>query len=284
MESKVAGVVGHNSMLAKALIRQLIDAQYDVVTFGRSATADVKFDLGLTQVSELTLPAKLDVIFHCAASFGDDDVNQLGAKKVSELAEATKCKHLVYAGTLNSDTQFEKTLNYYGRTKLEAENTLATYLDYASGTFCSLRFSQLYDFEGMCIKHQPWFARIVTFANEGMTLVLSEQQEKRNFLFVGDAAKAMLSAYENKTQGSIPFVHEQSFTIGEYAEIANDVFSSGGKVVTSKDKAPFKKVNFPSAARQRRMGLDFPLMSFEEAMFTIKRSSIADNFELRDVQ
>ena len=286
-------VVGPRSMLGACLIEQLRDAGWQVRTAGRHPGCDLPLDLGSAPWPDEPLGFSADALFHCAAAFGDDSpqgrwlnerVNALGAHQVVDLAKAAGCHAVVYAGTLSScyrDTPDER--DAYGASKARGEEILAAGLKRLGIGFCSLRFPQLYDLRGECVAHQPWFGRLIAYAAAGRSLRLPGGDARRNFLFVGDAARLMHAAATSNWRGVQIATHPVSQRYAEIAERAYALFGRGGSIEIAPEKQPFREVciSLPGTVLVE-WGLD-RLLSMEEGLQRIKASGHGERFGPLDV-
>ncbi len=247
-------VVGPHSMLGARLVERLTGAGWSVVTAGRR-DCDVALDLGAESVGALPRPVDADVLFGCAAAFGDDSpagqrlnerVNSLGCQQLVDLAALTGCARLVFAGTCSSAFRLSSAeLSSYGFTKLRGEQLLEWGLRRRAIAFTSVRFPQLYDERGECVRHQAWFGRVVTYAGSGRTLRLPGGSAVRNFLHVEDAVSVMLAAVEESLTGVLTATHPEPTTYEAIAHEACALFRRGGTVEIAPEKAPFRDVYFP---------------------------------------
>lgn len=249
-------VIGSRSMLGAELCEQLNERGVAVFTAGRSLDDDVFFDLNAPVIPEIKKQV-VDVVFHCAASFASDSeqgvcenfsVNTVSAWAIAAMAESLGASSVVYAGSVSSSYEQADpdNANSYGLSKGLAEQIFSWSLRRKGIRFCSLRFSQIYDIQGLCCKHQPWFGRIVAYAARGLDLRMPLSEGVRNFIHVNDAADFMIRAADRELTGVLNIVHPEFYTCDEIAEIAYGTFAAGGKIVCATEKKPFRKVVFPN--------------------------------------
>ncbi|WP_275788479.1 NAD-dependent epimerase/dehydratase family protein [Pararhizobium gei] len=288
---KTAAVIGARSMLGSQLTAQLADRGVTVFKVGRSAANDdVHFDL---RQAEADVPGGLsaDVVFHCGASFAGDDSegirtnfteNASSALGVADLAKAMGAGTLIYAGSVFSNPSTDN-FTSYGLTKAIAEQVLEWTIARQGGRFCSLRLPQLYDVEGRCCAHQPWFGRIIAYASRGQNMRMPRSQGPRNFLHVRDAASLMIRAADSAVRGVLDIAHPQSLTVDAIAEMAYEIFGQGGKVVIAQEKTPFRAIHFPDGGEAfRRLDL-VPMVEMHEGIRMIRDAGTAGAFGPMDL-
>jgi nucleoside-diphosphate-sugar epimerase len=277
---KTAAVIGANSMLGAQLVSALSSIGVEVISIGRYAKADIHLDLNKGFLSPLPENACADVIFHCAASFADDSsegirknfqVNTTGCLWVLELAECLGCNAIVYAGSVSSMETLEPgKFTSYGFTKAQAEKLLDWGMKRLNRRFCSLRFSQIYDTAGTCLRHQTWFGRIIAYAARGLDINMPRSDGVRNFLHLDDTVHMMVAAGQSTVGGIFDVVHPESLTYEEIATAAYSIFGKGGHVLVDTSKTPFRPIHYPDAAHTFRvLGLT-PTISITEGMARIR--------------
>jgi len=280
-------------MLGSALTSGLSANGVSVITAGRSPEADIQLDLAKGFLSPVPEDTRADAIFHCAAGFANDtlkglrenfQVNASGCLWVLELAELAGCKTVIYAGSISSSETLDPG-NYtsYGFSKAQAENLLAWGMDKVDGRFCSLRFSQIYDTAGVCIRHQPWLGRIIAYAARGLDLNMPASDGLRNFLHLDDAAGLMLAAVESTAAGILDIVHPESLTLEEIARKTYAIFDKGGRISIDPGKTPFRPLNFPDGADAFRLLGRKPEIPIDEGIRRIRDQETWSAFGPLDV-
>lgn len=288
------GIIGASSMLGKELIRQLLVRGDSVIKIGRDVDNDIIFDLNSEFVSLKDKIPKVDTIFHCASSFENDEsdglklnfqTNALGCLNVLLLMKAIGCQHCCYAGTLFSYNTFDpRGMDSYGLSKAQGEKILEWGLSKLNGIFCSLRFTHLYDSEGLCCNHQPWFGRIIAYASKGKNINLPASKGVRNYMHVSDAALLMINSVEKKLAGYFPACHTEYLTHTEIALMAKKEFNSKGQVIINEAKTPFRSLNYPNEQilfKKLKIKTSVPL---EEGLRMIASSSNLEKFGPMDIQ
>lgn len=285
-------VVGPSSMLGSRLSEHLRLRGWQVIGVGRSGDCEIPLELGSEALRTDFPQVEADVLFHCAAAFGDDSprgawlndrVNVLGAHQVLALARAAGCRQVVYAGSTSSARREGATVaSSYGASKARAEGVLDWGLAQSGQGFISLRFAQLYDERGECVRHQRWFGRIVSYARSGRILRLPPGDALRNFVHVKDAAALMVAASEARTLGVLHVCHPEGETYLNIARQAYAVFGEGGRVEIAQEKTPFWPAYFPPASPEvATLGLSFtPMM---DGLRDIRNGGHAARFEVFDV-
>lgn len=289
---KTAAVIGAGSMLGRQLIERLQDLGVETLTVGRGPGDDIRFDLLDTAVSVPTA-LSADVVFHCAAGFaGDSDeglrenfaLNAASAIATGDLVRQLGAAVLVYAGSASSDPTLDPgRFTSYGLTKAIAEQVLQWTMAKHGGRFCSLRFTQLYDTDGLCCHHQPWFGRIIAYASKGLDMRMPPSLGVRNLLHVQDAADLMIRSAQAEISGDLPITHPQSLTWQQVADIAYDVFGLGGRQVEAAEKSPFRPVHFTDGRPAfDLLGLS-PAIAMRDGIEMIKSAGTAPAFGPMDI-
>lgn len=286
-------VVGPQSMLGSRLIEQLRVDRWQVFTAGRSQGCNVAIDLGSGPWDGAPLPFKADALFHCASAFGDDGaegrwlnerVNALGAHQVVDLARAARCTHVIYAGSVSScwaNSPLE--LTSYGASKARAEEILHAGLHSRQIGFASIRFSQLYDERGDCVRHQLWFGRIVAYAHSGSVLRMPGGESLRNLLHVKDAVRVVIAAAEKRLRGIVVASHPCAQSYRATADCANRVFGNGGHVEIAAEKQPFRSVLIPAPSPAVQDLSVLPFIDLREGLEMIRDGGHAHRFGPMDV-
>lgn len=291
---KSAIVVGASSMLGQELSRQLVNEGLEVITAGRQPSSDIKIDLGTEQPPVFSRPYKADILYHCASAFGGDSpaglrenfrVNVGGCLQTLEIAQETGVQKIVYAGSGFSDSTFSSDpMGGYGFSKAEAERILEWGINRLGGAFCSLRLTQLWDTDGLCCTHQPWFGRIVAYASRGLTLKMPRSNGGRNFMYVSDAAQLLIRAAQQDFTGVHALAHPMDIDLADLARLAYEVFGKGGGVEIDPSKTPFRKVAFPREDGVfMRLGYQ-PEISLQKGLEMIRDTGTAERFGPMDVQ
>ena len=290
---RTAAVIGANSMLGVQLTSRLAAMEVRTLSVGRHQDADIRLDLGKGFLSAIPDKTRADVVFHCASSFADDtheglrqnfQVNTAGCIWVLELAEHLESDSIIYAGSLSSLESLDiNGCSSYGFTKGEAENILSWGMKRLGRRFCSLRFSQLYDTNGICIRHQPWFGRIIAYAANCLDINMPRSDGPRNFLHVADAVEMLISASDSTLTGVLDIVAPELYTYHEMGTLAYSLFGKGGQVFVDQNKTPFRRVNFPDGSQSFRALGHTPTISITDGIARIRDRNTWSAFGPLDV-
>jgi len=279
-------------MLGTALEAMLKSENFDVIKCGRNINDDVFLDLKKSKDITLNDDIKVDAIFHCASSFSDNSsrgsfhnelTNSTSSFVVAELASKTSAKSLIYAGTMFSEKRSTGEISSYGLSKRRGEELLSYILEKSNQQFCSLRFPQLIDEEGKCVKHQPWFGRVIKYASSNQVLRLPREKGVRNFMHVDDAAKFMFLAMLRNLEGVHPICHPEDHTYQEVFHLAKKIFKTKATLKIAMEKRPFTQEPFKKTLEIFcRLGYR-PASSLKDILNLIDSQSTADKFGSFDV-
>lgn len=290
---KAVILLGASSMLGREVGRQLASDGVRVIRAGRGADNDIVVDLGSPASLQFSDGLRADVLIHCAAAFGDDSesgiqenlrVNIAGCAHVLTLADRAGVRKIVYAGSVSSSLSGGESERSYSFSKAEAERILGWYANRESLQFCSLRLGQLWDTDGRCCMHQPWFGRIVAYASQGQVLRMPPSDGPRNFMHVADAARLLVHAAKSDYQGVHDACHPENIDMYLLAKGAYTVFGAGGSVEVDPKKTPFRHISFPLA---RNIFVDLELsapISLPQGLELILNAGTAHLFGPMDVQ
>ena len=280
-------------MIGTRLVAALASKGLEVIRVGRLKEADIQLDLLEGFKKPILKDMRADVIFHCAAAFAKDSpegirqnyqVNASGCLWVLEFAEILECRTIVYAGTVFSEEKSDpKAFTYYGFSKAQGEEVLKWGLERIGGRFCSLRFSQIYDTNGLCVHHQSWLVRVVAYTARGLNINMPPSNGVRNFLHVDDVANFMICAARSPVNGTINVVHPESMTYHDIASIAYRIFGKGGQVLINPNKQPFRPFNFPDGNRALQLLGGPPRICLEEGIKRIRDHKTWSSFGPLDI-
>lgn len=286
-------VIGPRSMLGSQIIERLRALDIRILTAGRSDEDDIILNLG---ASEVKVPdgATADIIFHCAASFADCGeeghrrnfgVNTASAIDVARLVKEVGAGVLVYAGSVFSDETVDPgNFTSYGLTKGLGEQIFAWAARKQGFRFCSLRLPPIYDTEGRCCRHQPWFGRIIAYASRGRNMRMPHSLGHRNFIHVRDAADLMIRAGHTKIAGILNIAHQEAMTLSEIALVAYETFGLGGDVVEAPEKSPFRQINFRDGAGAFAQLNLWPSIMMKDGISMIRDAGTSNAFGPMDIE
>ena len=242
-------------MIAKRLRSHLADLG-PIRMAGRDADADVRFDLAADYTSDPGCDTT-DVIIHCAAAFEgnapdaavrNELVNSVGALRVAQLAQDTRCKHLVYISSLwIYDHPQNGYFGSYGLSKRHGQDNLEWVCREMGIAFTALVTAQIYDEFGDARPHQPMFYRIMDAARSGSDVsIYGGADPERNMLFLGDFAEIVRRVVVRRVTGTHPVIHPKSDRLSTIARTALQVFGKGGEVVFLRDKPDVPGIYIPA--------------------------------------
>jgi nucleoside-diphosphate-sugar epimerase len=230
-------VTGGGGFLGGHIVKELLkNPSYVVTNFSRHSY-DVLEDLGVPTIKgdlrkkedvERAVSQGFDAIFHVAALAGvwgkyQDyyDINFLGTKNLLDAARKFGVSRFIYTSTPSvvfnqddllgvdeSQSYATKFLNPYAETKTLAEGLVLTSNDSKDFLTCALR------------PHLIWgpgdphiFPRLIQKGREGKLKIIGDGENLVDIIFVENAAKAHVQAFENLRPGSR--VCGQAYFIGQ---------------------------------------------------------------------
>ena len=240
-------------MVGKRVLQRL-GSCCELLSVGRRGGSDVTLDLaGSTSPSPSGQTA--EVMIHCAASFGGNQIedliqnevtNSLGCLRVAQLAAAMKCRHLIYISTVSALPE-NVPGNSYGLSKRHGQENLELACGELGIDLTTLLVTQLYDDLGEARKHQPTFYRIIDCAREGRPFqFFGDEDPLRNLLFVEDLVTVIECVMNQRAIGSYSVVHPVSHRFSEIVAMAFEVFGRKPDIVYCPDKPPIPSVWYPA--------------------------------------
>ena len=288
---KTVAILGHTSMVGSMLLNKLkLSGKYLPVTIGRDPSSDIVINFDTKKFDTKKEIPKIDTLFHCISSFESNstvalksnyDINVTSSLLVIDIIERFSIDHLIYVSSVSI---YEKNKSYYGLTKYLAENIYSSYCQLNFKKFLSLRFSQINDSYGKCIKHQAWFGRIIRYTEKGLDLNMSVEKSLNNFIHVDDVARILIGSEKKQLQGFFDVLHPQSFSYHEIARKAYKIFNNGGKVIINPNKLPFHYFNFKYDDLIYQKLEFYPEWDIEKTIKDIKKLNSSDNFGAFDVE
>lgn len=222
-------VFGGSSVLAARFMDNFAETNY-IKTFGRK---DCDYVLDLLDPSFEDFPKEgFDVAILFGADFGGSStedliraemVNAIGSLKVANFLIGSSVSHIIYissvsAGLIKSDDYF----SVYGLSKRHAEDLLGMACLLNGVALTVLRPSAIYDFEGICQKHQPLLYGIIGKAVNGERLVVSGDQDPlRNYIYIDDVVEVIARSIERVPEGVFMCASPKNISLLEIAEYAS---------------------------------------------------------------
>jgi nucleoside-diphosphate-sugar epimerase len=290
-------ILGHTSMLGRAIQTKLTNSGHDVITAGRSPESSIYIDLGDSHTSNCQPKdiREVDCIYVSASSFGGDSVeglsqniqiNVAGCSSIAALANNCRPKSIVYAGSVFSYDGFDayRGMSSYGLSKAITEQILGWWSERHGVRFASVRLSQLYDDYGLCSRHQPWIGRIIRYGFSKEHLYMPASEGKRNFLHIEDAADLMIEVAANSSIAGV--TNGCSPSNYSYQEIAEIVFQHNrcvDRLHISKTKEAFRPVCWPKEAPLYQILKRKPRVSIDSWVKRIDRLQTWEEFGPMDV-
>lgn len=291
---KTFAVLGPKSMVGQQLIKQLKNIEnINLLTIGRNLDCDIKIDLEKNSFYSKKEIKKIDVLFHCISSFEDNSTegmkknivtNTMSALLIIDLLEHYSINQFIYTGSFfSSKSYLKENISSYGLSKSLAEKIFSYYCENTNKKFLSLRFSQINDSYGICIKHQPWFGRIIRYTSEGLDLNMPKEKSLNNFLHVNDVANILISSCIKKLKGTYNVSHPTSYSYNEIARKAYKIFNKGGKIIENPKKI-FSYVNFKYDDKIYQDLQFYPKWNIEDTIYSIKDKNTSKYFGPLDVK
>lgn len=235
-------VVGSTSAIGRAVADELRGAGAQVLTAGRRH-GDVHLDLADDHPGPLVdadgRRIRCDVVVNAAAAVGaaadgDDgrQVNAVGAGTVVRLAAEAGARQVVQLSTVYAACpERAPGTSGYARTKAAGEQLAA---DAAAGCgvlLSTLRLTHVYDADGVCRPNQELPYAFADRAAAGEPIeVHGDGSTARDFLFLGDATRAVRKVVESEVAGTWTVASPAMPTLLEVAEAATAAFGSTATV------------------------------------------------------
>lgn len=237
-------VTGANGFLGSALLDQLKETQHTVWPLVRKKqrSQDIECNMeNLTGLLDRLNQYQPDIIINCAAKVDFSQNSRQGQYKVNALAPAVLAgwcldngSHLIQiSGSIvngNSTTLFnsntkEEPINYYGQTKLLADNAIQL----SQCSHLIVRFGGIFGKGG---PEHLGINRAINQAELGNTpIVFGQGNALRNYIHVQDAAKLLVYCLDRHIRGVHYSGSQQVISIRQMIDDICSVYLSGVKPV-----------------------------------------------------
>ena len=228
----------------------------------------------------------LDTIIHTAAYVNFEDkkddlercfnVNVRGTLNLLEYATENEIKHFVYSssvsvyleGTNKTFTEEDacSPSSYYGMSKLIGELLCKKYQKEQGINCCIFRYGGMYGYRA---NHKIPIIKFLENILKKEIITLFNENSRRNYLYVKDAAFANLFSITNKLRGTYNVVSDEYLKIVEMVKIITDIFKEYmPRVQYSNDKT--KNDIVYDVAKLKNIYKGFPKYSFRESIYDIK--------------
>jgi UDP-glucose 4-epimerase len=237
-------VTGGAGFVGTTLVRRLLDAGADVTVADRipsplkgvkNVVGDLREEavlvraLGDDAAGVIHLAAATSVLGSMSDPLGTYEQNVQVTAALLELARTRGVERIVMSSTnavvgdvgaqVIDESLALRPLTPYGSTKAAAEMLLAGYSGSYGLTTCALRFTNVYG-PGMHLKDSI-VARLMRAARSGGTIsIYGDGKQLRDFVYVDDAAKAVLLAWRSNITGPLVIGSGRSISVLELIEFA----------------------------------------------------------------
>lgn len=276
-------IVGNTSTVAKHLFENSKN-KYEVFTAGRNTDTDIFADF-LTGETDLKKIDSIDIIINCAASFLDNSIenaiinekiNSVGSLLVCELAKKLKAKKIIQLSSISCyDNVKNEYYGFYGLSKKHADENIELFCKLNNIDCSILRFSQIYDKDCKCKKHQPFLYNILEKAknNEKITFRGNKDPE-RNYIYLDDVVNIIEKVIEKNINGLYPCVFPKNYKISEIAQLACKTFNNPAKIEFLKDKPAIKTIFVPGNLDLYKL-IDYePQINIEKGFEFVKNAEV----------
>lgn len=267
-------VVGGTSTLAQVL-HPVLASFAEVITAGRSG-CDVALDLSWPD-ERFSLPPGLDAVVHLAANFGGKDfgailgaeeVNVLGALKLSHACARAGVRHLVQISTifagLAEDSPF---YSIYSLSKRHAEEVVRLYCRSASLPLAIVRPAQIYGEGEAFRRHQPFLYSIIDRAQRGEDIVFYGGNDAlRNLIHAEDVAEIIARVVRQRVEGTFNCPSPNNVRYSEIAVAAIAAFGSSSTIRFDVEKPDIHDNAFAADDALYRLLGYFPRISLAQGV------------------
>ncbi|MFW9942190.1 MAG: NAD-dependent epimerase/dehydratase family protein [Candidatus Thorarchaeota archaeon] len=236
-------ITGSDGLLGSNLKKILVDTD-EVVGISLENGYDItNYD------SMTTIEGHFDIVIHCAAAFFNDSlesifkneyVNAIGTYNVCKFALERKCTHFIYISSISAiEHEMNEYYNSYGVSKKHGEDMVQLCCKNRIMNNTILRFSQIYDSDGIAKKHQKLLYTLIEKVKNGEEIIIyGEKNPLRNFIHIDDVKNIIRLTIDTSAYGSFNCVYPHSYSIEDIIhQIASliDVYPKIKKDVSKDD-------------------------------------------------
>ena len=219
-------VTGGNGFLGSHMVRRLAAGGYDVLLAKRSTSSTARiadlmpglraFDLDRTPPEDIFTKNRIDVVLHCATDYG---LKQAPPSRVIDANLALPLKLLELAVEnntrvfFNTDTILDKRVSFYSLSKQQFREWLSVFSPRLVGINVALEH-----FFGPGDDATKFVSRMVADVVGGVDrIALTPGEQKRDFIYIDDAADAMMTIMERHSSMPNGF---HSFDVGTGSKLS----------------------------------------------------------------
>lgn len=276
-------IIGNTSTVAKRLFENL-KSKYSVFTAGRNDFADVFIDFSTGETNTKKIDS-VDIVINCAASFLNNSVenaiinekiNSVGSLMVCELAQNLKAKKIIQLSSISCyDKEENEYFGFYGLSKKHADENIELFCRLNKPDCAILRFSQIYDKNCECKKHQPFLYNILDKAKNNEQIIFwGNKDVERNYIYIDDVVNIIEKIIEKNINGLYPCVYPKTYKISEIADIALKIFNNSKKREFLQDKPNIKTVFIPNDTSIYELIDYYPQINIETGFEEIKNAGV----------
>lgn len=279
------GITGGTGFLGGYTAQAIFENKWTPIIFSRSEINNSKYKTIQTDYTIRDLVNKtseLDAIVHLAASRKPtNDISayhssEVIAQNVFEACKSNKIKNIVFASSISvygdgellpwSETQIPTAPSMYGISKFSIEMIANLYSEKNDLKIKNLRFAHLFGFNEKNNYMINLFMR-KAFKQKKLTLDTSSQA-KREFLYVKDAALAIIKALNHEKAGTFNVGNANSILTNEdIAILINKNFENGDKLVIKRPEIlDNSSSSFMSHLKSSKIIGFTPQYTFEDAL------------------
>ncbi|MGY3662891.1 MAG: NAD-dependent epimerase/dehydratase family protein [Roseburia sp. 1XD42-69] len=214
-------LTGATGFLGSAILKKLIDLNFDVVCVKRSTSScnRVKniyekckwYDIDLVEMKKVFIENEIDIVIHCATIYGREnhdfvnvyESNVILPLKIIECAEISKCKYFINTDTFYTKevkqlwkTNQEFYMGDYVKSKYIIKNIVKDHIKSLSFSFINMQLEHIYG-------QQDGEKKFVNFIMKNLynnvnSVDLSSGIQKRDWIYLDDVVSAYEIVLKNK--------------------------------------------------------------------------------------